>query len=253
MGLEFDRYGSSLYVADAKKGLLSIAPNGLVRVLSTEAADTHFKLTNDIDIATDGTIYFSDGSNKHSIDELMLSFLEQRPNGRLLAYEPSTLKTRVLLENLYFASGVAISPDQSFVLVCETWRYRVRRYWLAGPQKGQSDIFIDNLPGLPDGITSNKKGIFWLTLVEGPRSRQYLDNILPIPLLRKVVLRLPAFLRLSKPVGYVLGLDLNGRVVHNLQDPKGNFYTEITSARENQGILYLGSRSEDALGFLPVS
>jgi sugar lactone lactonase YvrE len=253
MGLEFSQDGN-LYVADANRGLLSISPDGLVQVLSIEAAGMPFKFTNAMDIATDGTIYFSDGSNKFSVDQLMLYLLEQKPEGRLLAYDPTTRKTKVLLENLYFANGVAVSPDQSFVLICETWRYRVRRYWLGGPLQGKSDIFIDNLPGFPESITSNRRGIFWVALVEGPQSRQYFDNLLPIPLLRKVILRLPAFLRpRPTPVGYVLGLDLDGRIVHNLQDPTGSFYAEITHAKENQGILYLGSRSEDALGLISLS
>ncbi len=99
--------------------------------------------------------------------------------------------TKIVLEGLSFANGVAMSPDQTFVLVCETWRYRIHRYWLVGPKKGQSDIFIDNLPGFPDNITSSGKGTFWLALVFGPETRQQLDTLLSKPFLRKVILRLP--------------------------------------------------------------
>ena len=40
-----------------------------------------------------------------------------------------------------FANGVALNHDESFVLVNETWRGHVRRYWLSGPNEGQTDIF----------------------------------------------------------------------------------------------------------------
>src|SRR5688572_31973706 len=53
--------------------------------------------------------------------------LEHQPNGRLMAMDPKTLKPRTLLRGIYFANGVAVSPDQSFVLVAETGRYRIRR------------------------------------------------------------------------------------------------------------------------------
>jgi len=109
------------------------------------------------------------------------------------APEPRTKATRVLLSNLHFANGVAVSPDQSFVLVVETGAYRVHRLWLDGPRRGESEIFIDNLPGFPDGISSNGKDKFWLALVS-PRDKT-LDLLLPHPFLRKIVLRLPTFLQ----------------------------------------------------------
>ena len=62
--------------------------------------------------------------------------------------------------NLCFANGVALAPDESFALVNETWNYRVLRYWLTGDKKDTWDVFIDNLPGFPDNISSNGKGTF---------------------------------------------------------------------------------------------
>jgi sugar lactone lactonase YvrE len=106
-------------------------------------------LSNDLDVAADGTIYFTDASSKFSLTELRADLLEHQPNGRLLSYDPTTKQTRVLLRNLYFANGVAVSPDQSFVLINDTGTYSVRRYWLKGEKAGQSDVFIDNLPGFP--------------------------------------------------------------------------------------------------------
>ena len=109
----------------------------------------------------------------------MADLMEHRPNGRLLAYDPSSKTTQLVLDKLYFANGVAVSPDQSFVLVVDTCKYRIQRYWLTGPQKGKSDIFIDNLPGFPDGISSNGKDTFWLALIQGTKSRKDMDSVLP--------------------------------------------------------------------------
>lgn len=39
------------------------------------------------------------------------------------------------------------------------------RYWLQGPKQGTSEIFIDNLPGPPDGISKAQDGqTFWVTI-----------------------------------------------------------------------------------------
>ncbi len=253
LGLEFDLNGN-LIVADGIKGLLSVDPNGSVTVLTTEANGTPINFADDLDIAKDGIIYFSDASSKFSFDHVLLDWFELRPNGRLFSYDPKSGDTKVLLEDLYFANGIAISPDQSFLLINETFRYRVRRYWIAGPNKGQSDIFIDNLPGSPDNVTCNGKDIFWLALVSGPETRKKMDPMLPKPLLRKIILRLPESFRTAPMVhvGYVLGLDIDGKVTHNLQDPSGKAYGFITSVKEHEGMLYLGSVAQDALGYIPV-
>jgi sugar lactone lactonase YvrE len=186
----------------------------------------------------------------------MREFFEFRPNGRLCVYDPKTEEAQLVLEGLYCANGVAVSPDQSYVLVAESYTYRVQRYWLTGPEKGRSEIFIDNLPGWPDNITSNQRDTYWLALPIGPEARKQFDPILSKPFLRKVIYRLPEFTRDRLPMscGYVLGLDSDGEIIHNLQDPSGEKYANITSATEHEGILYLGSVLEDAVGriALPV-
>jgi sugar lactone lactonase YvrE len=250
LGLSFDRTGN-LIVADAVNGLLSVNPGGEVKTLSTEADGIRFGCTNDLDIAEDGNIYFTDASSKYPLTQFTADILEHQPNGRLLAFDPKTNTSRTVLEDLYFANGVAVSPNQSFLLVVETGVYRIRRVWLKGPKQGQSEIFIENLPGFPDGISSNGSGKFWLALVT-PRD-SLLDKLLPHPFLRKVVARLPKFLQPApKRYSFVLLLDSDGRVVDNLQNGSENCYAEIANVVERDGVLYFGSIGESTLGRFPL-
>jgi sugar lactone lactonase YvrE len=250
LGLIFDRDGN-LIVADAIKGLLSVTRDGHITVLSTQADGVPFRCTNDLDVARDGTIYFTDASYKYPLTQLKADLLEHQPNGRFMAYDPRTKLTRVLLQDLYFANGVAVSPDQSFVLVDDTGTYRVRRYWLTGAKQGQADIFIDNLPGFPDGISSNGRDIFWLALVN--RRDSVLDGLMPYPFLRKIVWRLPSFLQPNiKRYAFALALDTNGQVVRNLQDPSPQCFTQIANVVEHKGVLYFGSIGENAIGRMPL-
>jgi sugar lactone lactonase YvrE len=246
LGLVFDFTGN-LIVADANKGLLSIAKDGSVTVLTTESEGVPFRCTNDLDVGADGAIYFTDASYKFPLSNYKADLLEHRGNGRLLAYDPRTKTTRTVVKDLCFANGVAVSPDQSFLLVAETGAYRIHRVWLSGARQGVTEIFIDNLPGFPDGISSNGRGTFWLALVT-PRDKT-LDNILSRPFLRKVVLRLPGFLQPApKRYSFVLGLDANGRVTANLQDSSPKCYAAIANVLEHQGSLYFGSIGESAVG-----
>lgn len=246
LGLAFDA-GGRLIVADAWKGLLSVSTGGQITVLATEAGGRPFGFTDDVDIGPDGTAYFSDASSKWHQPDYELDLLETRPFGRLLAYHPETGETRVLLDGLYFANGVAVSPGGDYLLVNETWRYRVLRYWLAGPRAGQHEVFIDNLPGFPDGISSNGKGIYWLAL-PSPRKAD-LDFIHRFPLLKEIAAALPQPLR-PKAIryGFVLALDENGQVVANLHDITGDHLREITSVQQVGDDVYFGSLGNDRIG-----
>jgi len=250
LGLDFDAEGN-LIVADAVKGLLSIDPEGTVRVLTTGADGVPFRFTDDVDVANDGRIYFSDASSVWGPNEYLYDLLEARPNGRLLRYDSGTGKTEVLLKDLYFANGVAVSQNEDFVLVNETYRYRITRYWITGPKSGTSDVFIDNLPGFPDGVSSNGKGTFWLALftVRNP----VMDWLHPKPWLKSFISTLPRFLwPKPKPYGFVLSLDEQGHITKNLQDPTGEIVKEVTSAEEYDGYVYLGSLHGDRVWRYPL-
>ncbi len=247
LGLIFDRSGN-LVVADAVKGLLSVNKTGEIKVLAEEADGVRFTSLNDLDIGADGTIYFTEASQRYPMSQFTEDLLEHQPNGRLLALSPQAQKPRTLLEDLYFANGVAVSPDQSFLLVAETGKYRIRRVWLKEPKMGQNDIFIENLPGFPDGISSNGRDKFWLALVT-PRQALFDRILLPYPFLRKIVIRLPKFLQPApQRYSFVIALDQNGRVIENLQNNSPDCYAEIANVVEHNNTLYFGSIAEDTIG-----
>ena len=246
LGLAFDGQ-NNLIVADAYKGLLAIDPSGRLTVLSTQAEGRPYRFTDHLDIASDGMIYFTDASHTYQQDEYLFDLLESRPNGRFLRYDPASGQTDVLLRDLYFANGVALSRDEDFVLVNETYRYRIRRYWLKGPKAGSMDFFIRNLPGFPDNITANRRGTFWLALFTV--RNDLMDRLHPSPLAKKILSRLPKFMwPKPKPYGFVLALNENGEILESLHDPTGENLKEITSAREQNGYLYLGSLHNDRIG-----
>jgi hypothetical protein len=237
-------------VADGERGLLAVSPDGTVSVLSTEQGEAPFGVVDELAIAVDGTIYFTDASSKFPLSRYSADVMEQRPHGRLLAYDPDSGETRLVLDGLYFANGIILSPDESYALVGELGRMRVRRVWLSGPRQGESDFFVENLPGFPDNISLSEDGTVWIALVS-PRQPS-LEATLPYPFVRRIIMRLPPpLLPAPQPYGFVLGFDLDGAVIHNLQGPASG-YTQITSAVERDGVLYLGSLAEDAVGRLPA-
>lgn len=251
LGLHFDASGN-LIVADAWKGLLSVSPGGAITVLTTEHGGIPFAFTDDLDIASDGKIYFSDASDTYGQPDYRLDLLEARGHGRLLVYDPATKMTELLLDGLYFANGIALSQNEDFVLVNETGRYRVTRYWLKGEKAGTSDVFIANLPGFPDGISANRAGIFWLA-IPSPRN-PLMDTIHPNPWLKSLVSKLPTFLQPSAiPQGTVIALNEDGEVLQALHDSDGSKVYMITSAEQVGDMLYLGSLEAPQIVRIPAT
>ena len=216
LGLKFDSNGN-LIVADAFQGLLSIDTAGQITVLTTGFGGLPFMLTDDLDIGSDGTIYFSDASSLNSLGNHTNDW--GQPNGRLLSYNPNTDVTNLLLDNLYFANGVALSEDESYLLVNESAVNHVRRYWLTGPSTGQTEVFsnVNQFQGLPDNITYNDDSLFWVATFFGP----------------------------------VIALDNNGQIVYQLNFDS-NLFTENTSAIQYNDTLYLGTLHDSLIGKIPI-
>lgn len=232
---------------------MSVSQDGKISELSAVADGIPIRYADDVDIAADGKIYFSDASTKFGAKESggtyegsLLALMEHGGHGRLLVYDPATKETKTLLDGLTFANGVAVSHDQKYVLVNETGGYRVIRYWISGSKKGQSDVFIHSLPSFPDNISTGMNGRYWIAFVS-PRNA-LLDGLSAKPFMRKVVQRMPAFLRpQATAYGHIIAIDEAGLVVEDLQDPAGG-YPINTSVTETNNFLYIGSLVAPVLG-----
>lgn len=252
LGIERDPRGG-LIVCSAGGGLLHLDPDtGAVTTVVDRVDGAAMRFTNNAACAADGRIFFTDSSRRFGFDDFMADILEHSRTGRLLVHDRRDGSTRVLLDGLAFANGVALASDESYVLVAETAAYRVTRWWLDGPRRRDTyEPFLDNLPGLPDNLTTGPDGLFWVAFVN-PRDA-VLDRLLPHPLLRRGVWALPERLRPAPTrYGFVVAYDERGGVVHNLQGPSGEAYARITSARVHDGWLWLGSLDEHAIARVPA-
>jgi sugar lactone lactonase YvrE len=248
LGLQFDAAGN-LIVADAIKGLLSVSPDGSIRVLTDSVNDEKMIFVDDLDIAADGVIWFSDASRRYDIEHNVLDFYEGQATGRLLSFTPATGETRVHMDGLGFANGVALGPSDDYVLVNETMRYRTKRLWLKGSRAGQVDTFIEHLPAFVDNVSYDDNGVFWIAMVL-PRSDD-LDRLAGQPMLRTMLVRVTdAFgldLPAPEPVGWVIGVNQAGEIVQSLRTTSGSYAT-VTSVNRFGDKLYLGSIAMTSIG-----
>ena len=102
--------------------------------------DSRMRLADDLDIAPDGKVYFSEATIRYGFEEWVVDALEGRGNGRIIRYDPATGVTRTIIRNLLFANGVCMAHDNKSLLFAETWGCRISRYWLEGPKQGTTEV-----------------------------------------------------------------------------------------------------------------
>lgn len=240
---------SGLWIADSLMGLLHMDANGNTTLLATDLDGVPLRFVDDLDVGSNGHIWFSDASERFDYTQVALDFFEGSRTGRLLRYDPATQQTDVMIDGLFFANGVTLGPSEDYVLVNETGMGRVHRLWLKGDKAGQQDVFIDELPGTPDNIRFDGENTFWIAM---PSLRASLDSLATLPRLRALLsyLPIPWLEAAAQPVSFVIGVSLKGEVIHNLQD-QGNAFHYITGVTPCGDKLYLGSLQTESIGILP--
>ncbi len=249
LGLVVDPAGS-LVIADAERGLIKMDPDGRIQVLTDQYKGQRLRFVDDLAIEQSGRIWFSDASQRFGFTENLLDFFEGSMTGRLMSYDQSDGRVEVHMDGLFFANGVALGPDDTFVLVNETGLGRVHRYWLAGERAGTSELFIEHLPGTPDNINFDGEDTFWIAM---PSLRSSIDAMAGLPWLRRMISVLPSsWLAVAADVSsFVVGVNLDGKITTNLQDPELG-YNYITSATPCGDTLWLGSLHMYSVAKLPV-
>jgi len=246
LGLDWHPDGD-LIVADCERGLLKVhLADKSVEVLVGSINGVGMKLLNKCVVASDGTIYFTDSSLRFKIDDFKADLLEHSSTGRLFRRLPGG-RVEILLEHLGFANGVALSADESYLVFAQSSMYSLEKLWLTGPNAGQREPFVDNLPAFPDGVALGTDGLFWVAL---PSARNpMLDYLSPrSPALRKLAWAMPAPLqpRDSRTL-FTQAYDADGTLVHDLQKPHPELYF-CSGVAEHRGVVWLGSLSCPAIG-----
>lgn len=260
LGFDFDANGN-LIAADAMRGVLSIAPDGAVRVLFGDVNGDPVRYPNSVVVAGNGKIYITDSSARFApadwggtFEASTLDIVEQSATGRVLEHDPKQNTTRIVAKGLSFANGIALSDDEQTLFVNETGRYRVWKISVAADglnvaeESPLASILFDNLPGFPDNLMRGQAGRIWLGFAK-PRNA-VIDFMADKPFLREMVLRFPRFLwPIPEAYGHVMAFTEDGRIVVDLQDPSGT-YPETTSVTETAGRLYVQSLHAKNLGWL---
>ncbi|KFB42755.1 AGAP001732-PA-like protein [Anopheles sinensis] len=225
LGIDFDTKGNNLIVADPYLGIWQVHIKTGERKLLVSKTDAIIEdgtsradgkqspatrkpnLPNAVAVAKNGDFYWSDTASDFIFEDAIQALL-CNPSGRLLHYSRATGRSRVLIDEVYGANGVVLSPDESFVLVGELGGQLIRRYHLKGPLAGTHDVFIDGLPGAVDNLNGDATG-FWAALViaSDDANPSFVGMLAPFPNLRRLIVRL--FVLVEAPFRFLYDLTGN--------------------------------------------
>lgn len=241
-----------ILICDAFRGLLALDAQGLVEVLASEHAGIPIRFADDLDVTRAGVVFFTDASTRNSIDRFTLDLIEHQTTGRVLRWDPDTRRTTLVASGFAFANGLALSADESFLVVSETGTYQLWRIWLTGPKQGVKELFGATLPGFPDNVRrSQARPGFWVAIAS-PRNR-LMDSLAGWPSLRSLVAKLPKSVQPAPArFAHVAALDPDGKVLESLQHDAPDSYSPIASALEHDGWLYLGSFAREGVARLKL-
>jgi sugar lactone lactonase YvrE len=240
-----------LIVCDARLGILQVNPEqAQVKILADRFEGRHLRLCNNASVTQDGTIYFSQSTIRRPLEDFRQDLVDHLPTGRFFRLRPNQSTPELLKDHLAFANGVTLSPDESFVLVAESGRHQINRYWLKGPKQGQWEHFA-HLEGVPDNLCTDESGLFWVAIASPQDWRLGLIKHLPT-VVRIGLGHLQR--RMDFPVirqMHIQAFDQHGNVVHRLQWCDDDFHMP-TGLRRKGNLLYISSLAESALMMLDL-
>jgi sugar lactone lactonase YvrE len=252
LGMHVARDGRVL-ICDCDRGLLALDPNsGAIDVLVDHVDGRPLGFCSNVTQTEDGTIYFTETtSSGFRFEEALGALLEARGSGGLfrLALDGTVTK---LVDGLYFTNGVTVTADESALVFAETMGRRLSKYWLTGPRAGSVTPLIENLPALPDNISTGSDGRIWTAMFTAANAAA--EGLMPrAPWIRKLIWRMPARLHPKvEPEIWVVGFDPDsGEAVGGIRTKHPDFGV-VTGVVESAGKVWMSTIGFPAVAYFEL-
>lgn len=173
-GMTFDARMNLIVCEHATSSLASYSPDGERRVLASHFEGRELNSPNDVVVASDGSIYFTDPSFGR-----MAYYGVERPaelNFKgVYRLRPGSTEPELVVDRYTFnqPNGLCFCPTEDRLFINDTEQANIRVYDFDaqnGPSNGRifaTGIKDPNLAGLPDGMKMDAQGHLWCTAPGG--------------------------------------------------------------------------------------
>ncbi|MCB0730984.1 MAG: SMP-30/gluconolactonase/LRE family protein, partial [Ignavibacteriae bacterium] len=141
---------NTIIAADYGNGkILKFSSNGITEILVDGYLGNPLNRPNDLTFDKNGNLFFTDPKN-YGIDKL---------DGRIFYYNIETAEIRLLKDSLAFPNGIAFSPIDDKLYICESAKSRIIRFDSDAYDKlTNMEVFVELPGGDPDGINFDERG-----------------------------------------------------------------------------------------------
>ena len=163
-----DRQGRLVTCEHGSRSVTRTEPDGTISVLIDRFDGRRLNAPNDVAVAADGSIWFSDpgygilGHYEGEEGEFELPT-------RVYRLDPATGEATVAAEDFDRPNGLCFSPDGALLYVGDTGGSHteggprhIRRFHVAGGRLTGGEVFAEMAPGLADGMRTDRHGNLWV-------------------------------------------------------------------------------------------
>ena len=180
----------------AKLSLDNVSQEG-VSTLVDKFEGKRFNSPNDLTVAPNGDIYFTDppygfcdiaNSDPSKAEMLFVEDLEEIPFCGIYRYEAATGNVSLISDKMELPNGIALSPDQKWIYVASS-DMKDPKMWRFSSEDGEGEVFFDGPysegdAGWFDGMKMHKSGNIFATgpggvLVISPEGKKIATIKLP--------------------------------------------------------------------------
>ncbi len=178
-GHTLDNNGRIVHCSHGARAVLRTEPDGSVSTLVSHVGSARLNSPNDVVVASDDSIWFSDPPYGILSDNEGYKADSELPGCYVFRFEPATGRLDAVVTDMIYPNGLAFSPDESILYVSDTseapmgeaGRHHVRAYDVV--QDGQvpvvavnSRVFAEIRPGLPDGFRVDADGNLYISSLD---------------------------------------------------------------------------------------
>lgn len=149
-----------LLVCVAERGLSAFDHRGKPIAALGEAGGAPIRCPTAVAAASDGAVFVADGSAHNGPEHWLQDLMQSRPgSGRLIACRADLSEARIVATGLAWPAGLALSPDESDIIVSEAWTHRLSAI---ARRDGKARVLVRNFTGYPSRLSRAANGDYWL-------------------------------------------------------------------------------------------
>ena len=173
-GNALDRQGRLVTCEQLTRRITRTEHDGSITVIADRIEGKRFNSPNDVIVASDGVIWFTDPTYGIDSDYEGRRAASEIGQSRLYRVDPSDASVRVACDDFVQPNGLALSPDERRLYVSDTGRTHVedgpahiRVFDVNAGKLTGGDVFAECPVGLFDGFRLDEVGNVWTSAGDG--------------------------------------------------------------------------------------